>query len=171
MICEICGKEFVGMAHINKKHNINVKEYYDRYIKQQNEGICHVCGKPTAFIGLKLGYAKHCSTKCAQKDPAVREKASINYRKTMLDRYGAENPQQVQSIKDKTKQTCLERYGAEYAIGSDNVKQKITKHNQSKYGVNYPLQSTEIRDKIKQSILCSLIPFSKFELALLNKDI
>ena len=153
MICEICGKEFVGMAHINKKHNINVKEYYDRYIKQQNEGICHVCGKPTAFIGLKLGYAKHCSTKCAQKDPVVREKASINYRKTMLDRYGVENPQQVQSIKDKTKQTCLERYGAEYAIGSDNVKQKITKHNQSKYGVNYPLQSTEIRDKIKQSIL------------------
>ena len=152
MICEICGKEFNGAAHINKKHNINTKDYYDKYIKQQNEGICPICGKPTTFKGLKIGYTKYCSVKCSQNDPVVREKVSTTYKKTMLNKYGVENPQQIQVVKDKTKQTCLERYGSEYAIGSKLVKQKIIKSNQSKYGVNYPLQSTEIRQKTIDSV-------------------
>lgn len=70
----------------------------------------------------------------------------------MLEKYGVENPQQVQSIKDKTKQTCLEKYGSEYAISSDTVKQKIIANNQIKYGVAYPLQSEEIRQKTIDSV-------------------
>ncbi len=132
MICEICGKDFNGAAHINKKHNINIKEYYDKYIKQQNEGICPICGKPTTFRGLKIGYTKYCSVKCSQNDPVVREKVSTTYKKTMLDKYGVENPQQIQYVKEKTKQTCLERYGSEYAIASKPIKYKISNTQKSK---------------------------------------
>lgn len=34
-------------------------------------------------------------------------------KKTMLERYGAENPQQVPSIREKTKTTLIEKYGAD----------------------------------------------------------
>ena len=50
----------------------------------------------------------------------------------MLDKYGVENPQQVQFIKDKTKQTCLEKYGSEYAISSKEIKDKISNIQKSK---------------------------------------
>lgn len=132
MICQICGKEFKSASHIKKAHNICVKDYYDKYIKQPNEEICIRCGKPTTFKGINKGYCKYCSVKCSQNDFTVREKVSTTYKKTMLDKYGVENPQQVQFIKDKTKQTCLEKYGSEYAISSKEIKDKISNIQKSK---------------------------------------
>ena len=37
MICKICGKEFKASNHIKKKHNLTSKEYYDLYLKTENE--------------------------------------------------------------------------------------------------------------------------------------
>ena len=48
MKCEICGKDFINNrigSHINRIHHISSKDYYDKYYKQQNEGICLNCGK------------------------------------------------------------------------------------------------------------------------------
>lgn len=69
MICEICKLECrSGQAlakHIHIKHNIDTKEYYDKYIKTESEGICPICNQSTPFFGLSKGYQKHCSAKCA----------------------------------------------------------------------------------------------------------
>ena len=60
MICEICNVEKDGLKglslHLNKKHDINIKEYYDKYLKKENDGICYFCGKPSIFLNLTKGY-------------------------------------------------------------------------------------------------------------------
>lgn len=45
IICQICKKETVplGMPGHLRKHNMSTKEYYDKYLKKSNEGICYVC--------------------------------------------------------------------------------------------------------------------------------
>ena len=38
MICQICNKVFNSANHL-KTHNISIKDYYDIYLKKENEGI------------------------------------------------------------------------------------------------------------------------------------
>lgn len=55
-ICQLCGKEYKALfpvgRHLKEKHNINLKEYYDKFIKKPEEGKCLNCGKPTYFYRL-----------------------------------------------------------------------------------------------------------------------
>ena len=43
--CKLCGNEYKRVCdlsyHIQHVHNIAPKEYYDRYLKVESEGICH----------------------------------------------------------------------------------------------------------------------------------
>jgi hypothetical protein len=51
--------------HISQIHKeITIKEYYDRYLKKDIDGLCIVCGNNTSFINLNEGYNKTCSHKC-----------------------------------------------------------------------------------------------------------
>ena len=54
--CKICNQEFnsyTGLAgHINLKHLISSKEYYIKYLKQNDEGICPICGKETKWFSF-----------------------------------------------------------------------------------------------------------------------
>lgn len=64
-ICKICGEQFKNIGpHMNHKHNITVKEYYDIYFKKENEDICKNCGNPTNFIDMNRGYSIYCCYKC-----------------------------------------------------------------------------------------------------------
>ena len=90
MICEICKKELKlkGIStHIISHHNMSIQEYFDKYLKQSNDGICVTCGKPTKFKRIKFGYLKHCCNKCAQLDPKIKEKKA----QTCIDKYGVDN--------------------------------------------------------------------------------
>ena len=70
-ICEECGKLF-GRAcelsvHIKKTHKIESKLYYDKWLKEDSEGICCYCGNKTEYAGhwhKKLGYYKYCCKEC-----------------------------------------------------------------------------------------------------------
>lgn len=76
MKCEICDEiitapvdfklESAFNAHLKEKHNITYsKAYYDTYLKKdEKEGICPICKKPTSYRGLLKGYAKFCSNEC-----------------------------------------------------------------------------------------------------------
>ena len=62
-ICQICLKEFPSInslvSHLsqpNKSCTSNIKEYYDKYLKQPNEGYCQTCGCVTKFMGMSNGY-------------------------------------------------------------------------------------------------------------------
>ena len=78
MICNICNKEFKSISRHIKLHNITAKEYYDRYIKKIDEGICPVCEKETPFLSFSKGYQTHCCAKCAQNDENVPNNFRVN---------------------------------------------------------------------------------------------
>ena len=59
MECKICGysSDPSNMSkHIRKIHNLEVQEYYDKYIAEEGEDLCKICKKPTKFLGLSRGY-------------------------------------------------------------------------------------------------------------------
>lgn len=144
MICKICGQNIEKgiKSHLNI-HSISNKEYYDIYIKTDNEGICPTCGMSTKFLGITKGYMKHCSNRCAQLNPETREKC----RQTCLSKYGSTNVYSSEYGKNKIKETCLEKYGVEYALQSKIIQDKIRQTNIEKYGVINPQQNKDIKAK------------------------
>lgn len=168
--CLICNKQFKSRlgSHI-VTHKITIKEYYDKYIRQSNEGICPICGKETSFLGLTKGYSEHCSLKCKGADPKVKEKVENTclekygapnvyaseygkqkIKETNIEKYGVEHPQQNKEISEKTTITCKKQYnGRGYA--SKQILNKIKQTNQEKYGLENP--SVFGTDIYKQSII------------------
>lgn len=71
LICKICNKEFEKYinlsAHIAKFHKMNIRDYYDCYVKNENDGVCKFCGDPTSFRRLSEGYKIFCSHSCSSK--------------------------------------------------------------------------------------------------------
>ena len=90
-ICKkICNENYSG-THLKKEHNISGKEYYDKYIKTNNE--CKICKQSTSFLTIKKGYRECCSRFCSNK-----------YRNENLEKnLGVTNIFQLKSIKQKIK--------------------------------------------------------------------
>lgn len=172
--CLICGTEFEKRVsfcnHISRKHNINAKDYYDKYIKKPEDGICKYdsCNNPTIFINVEVGYKDCCclehtnlfrygvksnlnltETKAkAQKNSHTKE-AIEKQAKTNLERYGVRAPLQSKEIQAKAKQTCLDKYGVDNLYKSEAVQDKAKQTRLDKYGdANY-----NNRDKAKQTCL------------------
>jgi hypothetical protein len=65
--CVICGNELLNLTmlsrHVRVVHKLSAKEYYIKYLKKPEDGICIVCNKPTQFMGCK-GYSKTCCDSC-----------------------------------------------------------------------------------------------------------
>lgn len=59
-MCEECGSAFktktVLSIHCIKQHQISPKEYYDKWIREEGEGFCKVCGLEAIFIRSDTGY-------------------------------------------------------------------------------------------------------------------
>lgn len=64
LICNKIVKNNQGLVSHMRFHNISIKEYYDKFMKNKYEDICVYCGKITNFYGIKRGYSKYCSNKC-----------------------------------------------------------------------------------------------------------
>ena len=169
--CQICGK-IVGTKGLNKHfktHNISTKEYYDKYIKKDNEGICLNCGKPTKFTKFTIGYSKYCCQYCSGSSNIVKEKrkqTNINkygvaytlqepsirqqISKTNLEKYGG-NGWASKEIAEKTKITNLERYGIEQPnlFGSKEYKENMIQ----KYGQDNPMKIDIFKEKMKTTMI------------------
>ncbi len=83
--CKICNKEFESIQKLSyhlASHKILSKDYYDKYVKLDGEGICN-CGNITTYGGLTNGYKKYCSAKCVQNDPEIQKQIkTTNDKKT-----------------------------------------------------------------------------------------
>jgi hypothetical protein len=66
--CCICKEEFDNNKKFAKhrlfKHNLNLKDYYDKFLKKENDGVCLICKKQTNFDKKNNSYMKTCSHKC-----------------------------------------------------------------------------------------------------------
>jgi hypothetical protein len=141
-ICEECNKKFKLKhslsSHINKYHNS--KEYFDKWLKDNNEGICIICNNETIYSSrLNRGYNKFCSKGCFNKG------MNINFKNKTLE--------EKELIKLKRCKSNLEKFEVINPFSSNIIKRKINKTNLKNFGFLYPSQSKIIKEKIKNSCL------------------
>ena len=152
MKCLICNKEFSTIrelsTHLRFSEKMTSKEYYDRFLKKENEGICLKCGKPTQWKNITLGYREYCSAKCSNNSEIVQKKQQ----ETTMQHYGVKHPSQNKDIMKKMQDTCIELYGAKNGHGEEQ-KEQIRQKCLSEYGVEYSWQREDVKEKIRQTKL------------------
>lgn len=111
---------------------------------------CIECGKPTYFKGLrhylttgKL-YADYCSCKCRANSSQYKD----TYKKSILQKYGVDNPMKASSVIDKGKATCKERYGVVRASMLREYQDKAKETCYGIYGSYTPIQNPNVKEKI-----------------------
>ena len=130
---------------------------------------CHTCGNNVRFISFTKGYACFCSKYCASHSEETankkRETLKKNYgdtfselmRSKFQEKYGVDNPYQLESVKEKIKNTTKERYGVEHVMQLDYVKEKANKtakeNNIIKYGVSHPMKLETNKEKMANTNL------------------
>ena len=159
--CLICGNIFKSSdpmgPHLKRKHNITMKEYYDKYFKKDKEGICPVCGKNTPFINQVLGYQKHCCSKCAGQDEKVLKRRI----RTCRRKYGTDS---VCSngcvVRENMNKDYLERTGYKSPLNNPDVIKLREENYIKKHGVKNPMQNHEVFKESKKKYLYNDIHFS-----------
>lgn len=92
--CKVTGKKFkFTRAFLNHLRALKMtsKEYYDKFHKTSEEGICY-CGEETKYRGFS--YKKYCSSLCATK--------SEKHRTIVRERF-VNNPNALESFRSKRK--------------------------------------------------------------------
>lgn len=73
----ICNENFESYHKLSthiRKHKVVSKDYYDKFLKKEGEGVCKSCGNPTLFYYLSNGYNSFCSLKCSNNSNDVKKK-------------------------------------------------------------------------------------------------
>lgn len=106
---------------------------------------CPVCSK----IKMKEKLAQKKNSPEWKADYARR---AAKRKQTFLDKYGVENPMQMDSTKEKIKQTCLDRYGVENPRQSQEVIDKARQTNLERYGAISYAKSEEGLSRIQDTM-------------------
>lgn len=145
--CRICGRQFNtsrGLSfHIRQTHKITIQQYYDKFIKEEEEGNCLQCSAPTKFLSLTLGYRQFCSVSCARSN----EQTHLRARNTCLERYGNE----TYNNRDKNVRTCLERYGVPNVSYDEQVILKKQNTFISNHGIKNNFGNKKVLQKAIQN--------------------
>jgi hypothetical protein len=152
-ICLICSKSFPIKGpsciknHIIKIHNISYKEYYDKFYKSKDEGICKICGKESLFVNNK--YTSFCSKQChnlfKSKLSKARWKNNKNYANKMINILkdniikSFSNPIAIENRKNAFNKVLKDLWSNEEFINrhkerSSIIASKMNKDPQSKFG-------------------------------------
>ena len=124
--------EFADFLENNYPKDLSWKQkMYWFYHELTDHPKCPICGGSVSFLDFTNGYRKYCSCACANKDLEYRSRI----RKTCLEKYGVDNPQKNDDIKEKRKQMCLEKYGVDNPQKNDDIKEKRKQTCLKKYGV------------------------------------
>ena len=167
-------KEFIV---VNNLTGLTFKEevyYFINNIKEKHK--CLHCGLDVKFKGtLSKGYGDFCSLKCANDSGDLNRRQresilnkygvestnqldSVKEKKKMIleERYGVDNPMKIESIKEKYKRKIVDKYGVDNVMKNDLVQKKQIDSVNIKYGVNNVFESSEIKEKIKEVNLNNL---------------
>lgn len=122
-------------------YDMDVK-YVPRYSKYKIMVKCETCGaeKELPMQKYHQNWERSESYNCKACN-------NITYKKSMLEKYGYDNPAKIESSIKKRKETCLEKYGNEYVVISDHSKEKTKIIFDEKYD-GHPMRNIEIKNKI-----------------------
>lgn len=140
LVCKLCGKVVKNhrslSRHISFAHKIEIKKYYDMFLRKHDEGICPVCGNETGFGSLRTGYSKFCSLLCVR-----------TYRKgkTYEEIYGKERAKEIKKLVGvfRKGKTNVEIYGEKKA---QEISKKLS-FSSRKFQEENPEYTYEIRSK------------------------
>jgi endogenous inhibitor of DNA gyrase (YacG/DUF329 family) len=131
LLCKICGKEcknYKALSNHFRIHKITSKEYYDKFLKEEGEGVCPICGKETNYLSLEKGYRKFCSNKCANKGKQYSEET----RKKISDaNKGENNPMYGKHHSEETKKKISEANKGKHL--SEETKKKLSDVHKGKH--------------------------------------
>lgn len=140
--CEYCGKEFTP------------KTEKDIYCRGPHFKKCEVCGKEFEFNVRGYFNIKTCSKECRYKS-ASRNKDIQSMiqaqKKTMLEKYGVEQPMQIPGVVEKMKETNRKKYGSDWYTQTDEYKQSVEETSLSKYGVKHFLSNDDVKSKRRET--------------------
>ena len=129
-ICEECLIVFPKIrsltTHIQFKHN--TKEYFDKWLKDDNDSKCKICGNTTEFISSVRGYKTCCC------DKHRYEHSHILRKKLSLIKYGVEFSWQRDDVKKKINQTDLKNHGGVLSAATQECKDKVKQTKLKNHG-------------------------------------
>ena len=97
-----------------------------------------------------VGYPTHCCPQCAKDSPLRKQRYANNFR----NKYGVNNPSQLEAVKLKKIDTCVSHFGVENPAQSDEVKRKISSTNIARYGSSCAMNSDSIkRNTMRRNLL------------------
>ena len=103
---------------------------------------CKCCESPVRYVSINIGYVKYCSNKCQSKDywdnvseQGIKDR-NINISSAFLKKYGVDNPQKLDSVKQKYRETSIIKYGVSHHLKSKISKDKVKDNLMKKYGVD-----------------------------------
>ena len=131
---------------------------------------CNTCGKELTYsqsFKSSGNFGHHCSCKCAQNDPILREHIQNQLTSYYMEHYGVTNVMQLSSSVLKAKETFIEHYGVDNNMKSERGQQEHKKSMQDKYGVDYTWQLSSVQEKSTQTNLNKY----GFEIAIKNYEI
>ena len=117
---------------------------------------CDTCGKELTYsqsFKSSGNFGHHCSCKCAQNDPILREHIQNQLTSYYMEHYGVTNVMQLSSSVLKAKQTFIEHYGVDNNMKSERGQQEHKKSIQDKYGVDYTWQLSSVQESRKNTCL------------------
>jgi len=118
---------------------------------------CLICEKSVRYVDANKGYVKYCSNKCQLNDYWSRitkediKKRTEKTKKTCKEKYGVENFNSLDIMKEKAKITNNIKYNSDYHLKTNKSKQMIKETLNNKYGVDNvsKLESVKIKKKNK----------------------
>lgn len=128
------------------KDPINPQRVWHAYHSVDKDVFCQHCKtSKSLFYSFKDGYRDCCSLSCSLK-------FSMDDRKLkMVEKYGVENPSQIEGMQDKIKRINIAKYGVEHALQLKEFRNKTKKTNVERYGVEYAGQIESGKVKAKKT--------------------
>lgn len=148
-ICEECNATFIRIENMSrhiKIFHMPQKMYYDKWRKENGEGICKICGNEAKFRSLSHGYNYVCDNIVCLY--TFKYNNLIN---GLYEKYGSYQASCIPEIKEKQQQTCLEKFGVTSPLGSKEIREKGKQTCIEIYGVDNVFKSKEIRKRAKQT--------------------
>lgn len=115
-------------------YDMDVK-YVSRYSKYKILAKCETCGAEK-----ELPMQKYYQNWERSESYNCKACNNITYKKSMLEKYGYDNPSSTPECIEKRKKTCLEKYGSEYVVNSDYSKEKTKITFEKIYG-GHPMKT------------------------------